>query len=158
MVINHEQTCCPIAGGEAPLSGAPVDSEPRLRPMIRILLRVGRMLGFRPWVYEVLLEVRSCVLRSRTLIKLRTIPLCDLGPQFGVDTTGHLVVCSRTRGRRTDIHRFQSTDCLRTRTDLEIYLAGWNAGAKWCDDNPHSYIPPKGADRSPCMVPLLRRD
>jgi hypothetical protein len=139
-----------------PLSCAPSSSERPPSPNSRIPLRILRRLKVRSWVYELLYESRSFVRCIRTLIKLRTVPLCDLGPEYGLDASGHLLICSRTRGRRQDIRSFQSSD-YRSPKDLENFLAGWYAGATWGDHTPHSCRPNTDNHQLPCMVPKRSR-
>jgi hypothetical protein len=107
----------------------------------------------RPWFFESVRELRGCIARIETLWRLRTVPINSLGPQFGIDSsTGRLTVCSRTRGRRLDTHKFLCSG-YRSPGDLEIYLTGWNAGAKWCDDNEHLCTPDKESGLFACMEP-----
>ncbi len=120
----------------------------------RLLLRACWRLGvLRPWSYAVGQELRSCFVRIGTILRLRTVPINSLGPQFGIDSsTGRLTVCSRTRGRRLDTHKFLNTG-YRSPSDLEIYLTGWNAGARWCDRNEHLCTPDKESGLLACMEP-----
>src|SRR5271157_1586288 len=48
------------------------------------------------WVFGLLPECRSLLHRIATLLRLRTRALGDLGPSAGLDSSGHLVPCSRT--------------------------------------------------------------
>jgi hypothetical protein len=139
-----------------PISCAPSSSERLPSSTATIPLRNLRRLKVRSWVYELLYESRSFLQCIRTLIRLRTVPLCDLGPEYGVDASGHLVVCSRTRGRRQGIRNFQSSD-YRSPKDVENFLAGWNAGATWGDDTSHSCMSNTDNHQLPCMVPKLSR-
>ncbi len=83
--------------------------------------RVFRWLGCPPWVCELVLETRTYLHRIGTLIRLRTVLLLGLGPSFGEDATGRLVICTRTQGRRLGIHIFQNTHCHSSPADLDIY-------------------------------------
>jgi hypothetical protein len=129
------------------------DSEHQLTATTRILLRIGDLLGLPSWVYELPRELRSFAYRIGILVK-RYEDLgcaCTLGFQFGQDATGRLVTCSRTLGRRLDIHKFQSKGYPPSQVDLAIFLAGWNAGAKWSDDRPHFCTRRNDAGCLPCM-------
>jgi len=133
-----------------------LSSERQPVSMMQRLLRAGLRSGaLRPWFCEAGQEVYSCLCRIRLLLHLRTVPRNDLGLHFGVASSGHLVPCTRTHGRRLDTHKFLQTGC-RSPVDLEIFLAGWNAGAKWCDDNPHVCIPDRESGLYACMEPPAR--
>lgn len=126
--------------------------------MIQRLLRVFLRWGIvRPWFCEVGLELRSCFDRIATLWRLRTVPINSLGPQYGIDSSsGRLTLCTRTRGRRLDTHKFLQVGH-RSPADLEVYLAGWNAGAKWADGNQRSCTPDKQSGLFACMESPLTR-
>jgi hypothetical protein len=121
--------------------------------LLRALLRSGVV---RPWFCESMYEVRTCIARIGTLWRLRTVPINCLGPQFGIDSsTGRLTLCTRTRGRRLDTHKFLQVGH-RSPADLEVYLAGWNAGAKWEGENGHFCTPDKESGLFACMEPPAR--
>lgn len=124
-------------------------SEPPQVSMNRLLSTIVRNLGCPTWVYEFQSEFYSFLVRSRNVWRLRKVKTIglELGHHAGLDASGRSVPCTRTLGRRVDIHKFQSSG-YRSPTDLAIFLEGWNAGAKWSDDNPHFCSPEKepGAD------------
>ena len=127
-------------------------SERRLRPMTRLLLKAAHALCVPAWVFELALEGHSFLSRTRLLLRLQTVPINCLGPDYGIDSAGRVVPCSRTRGRIADIRKFQRTVYLSP-ADLDIYLAGWNAGAKWADGNEHSCTQDKDSGLLTCMEP-----
>lgn len=135
---------------------ARLHSEPP-KPMIRILLKVSwRLVGDRPWSYELGRELRSFCDRIGKILRLRTVPINSLGCHVGVGSDGRLVPCSRTRGRMLDTRKFLQQGEYRSRADEEIFLTGWNAGAKWADGNRHFCIPDKESGRLACMEPPAR--
>jgi hypothetical protein len=140
------------------LSGVPLGNEPNKTSIsLWPLSLVRRVLLSHAWVAELLSECRSFLHRSSTLLKKRSVALVDLGPHVGRDASGHLVLCSRTRGRILDLRKFQKSRPWESLEGLDIFLAGWTAGAAWSDDNPHSCTPDR--DTLACMRPhdLTRR-
>lgn len=118
---------------------------------------IRRFLFSHEWGAELLHECRNFLHRSSTLLKLRTVALADLGPHAGRDSNGHLVLCSRTRGRIQDSRKLLECQPWATREDLVIFLIGWNAGAAWADRIPHTCTPdkdkPAELQQLPCMRP-----
>lgn len=149
---NVNQAKTPDAVLESLLSDAHLGSEHLSVSKSPLLEKVCVWLSCPSWVCELAREIHSFLYRSRTLIRLRTVPLNSLGPQFGVDATGRVVTCTRTLGRRLDTHKFQSRYCHSSPADLEMFLAGWNAGARWCDEHSHQCVQRNGADSLPCMT------
>jgi len=125
------------------------------KPTTQLLLKVCWRLGVPKWVFELGYEGHSFLSRIRRLLHLRTVPINSLGPQYGVDATQHIVVCSRTRGRISDTRRFLQTG-YRSPSDLEIFLTGWNAGARWCEGNAHFCTSDKETGLLACMEPPAR--
>jgi hypothetical protein len=155
-ISDQKRTSLPSDSRGAHRSDAVSGSEHLPTPKNQIALRVGRRLGVPQWVFECGREFRCFLCRIGMLVKLRTVPLVDLGPQFGEDSNGRLIACSRTRGRSADIQSFQNTG-YRSPADLEIYLAGWNAGAIWADCNPHSCTVDKNVGQPSCMTSFVHR-
>lgn len=135
-----------------------VCSEPPQASTTQLLSRVLRNLGCPTWVYEFQSEFWCFLLRSRNVWRQRKAPTVgvELGHHAGVDASGRLVPCTRTLGRRVDTHKFQNSG-YRSLADLAIFLEGWNAGAKWSDDNPHFCTPDKESGLFACMPPETRR-
>lgn len=104
------------------------------------------------WWHELLRETRTYLRRTRTLLKERTVLLVDLGFEVGADGDGHSIPCTRTRGRIRDTQYFVDAATDRTCTELSIFLRGWDAGAMWVADNPHSCIRDTNG-KYPCMKP-----
>jgi len=133
-------------------------SEYRAKSKPSILARMlpissSRCQDIRRLAYELLSETRSFLSRIRLLLATHGVVVVDLGPHLGQDSGGHLVECTRTRGRRQDIHKFRSKTAgyRSTQIDLQIYVAGWTAGAKWADDTRHICTLGKGDPELPCM-------
>jgi hypothetical protein len=143
---------------ESELLDALADTEWKPASKISLLQQVCWRLRC-PWlICELALETRSYLHRIGTLIWLRTFPINCLGPPFGVDDTGRLVPCTRTRGRRLGIHKFQNTDLWASPADMEVFLAGWNAAARWCELYPHICSPDKETGCLPCSPPAVARE
>jgi hypothetical protein len=119
------------------------------------LSRTIAFLGWRfPLVHEFLRETRSYLHRIRTLSFQGSVVSCDIGPLAGVDRDGNLVACTRTHGRTLDTQSFAIQHPWACQQDLALYLAGWNAGARYADDTIHSCIPRKHERIPACMQPL----
>lgn len=122
---------------------------------------IRSLLSRYEWAVELLLEFRNFLYRSSILLRLRTVALADLGPHAGRDSSGHLILCSRTRGRIQDLQKFRESRKWASREDFEIFLTGWNAGAAWSEHNEHLCCPQPGIPGTgiavepelPCMRP-----
>ncbi len=145
---------------ESELQDALRGTEQTLESTTAILPLVCWWLGCPSWIYELIRETRSYLHRIGTLIRLRTVPRLHLGSAFGLDDSGRLATCTRTQGRRLGIHKFHKIDYSASLADLEVFLAGWNAGARWRDLYRHACYRPevcdrdKGDSRLSCMSPL----
>jgi len=102
----------------------------------RWLSRATARLSFEhPLVCEFVRELRTFALRSKTLLFQRSIALADMGPVAGTNGSGVPIYCSRTHGRMQDITKFLAVRPLASQEDRNLFLAGWNYGARWADDN-----------------------
>jgi|SRR5882724_4986411 len=126
----HNQEGC--ASGDAPSSnGCPAATS-------WLSLAMGR-LSFRfPLAYEFARLFRTFLHHSRILWWQGSIALADMGPDVGLDGNRSLVDCTRTHGRIADTRAIWSSNQWMSGEDLQLFLAGWNAGARWSDRHKHS--------------------
>lgn len=90
------------------------------------------------WAKEFLLDLRLFLRRSRSSLFRREVLFLDLGPELGRHREdGHLLECSRTRGRMLDMQRFRNLHPDSSLHERAILLEGWNMGSEWAYGNPH---------------------
>ena len=55
----------------------------------------------------------------------------EVGRGWEMTPTGHLVSCTRTRARTSDIQQMLSSRPWASLVDLQIFLEGWDRGERW---------------------------
>jgi len=88
--------------------------------------------------HGILSETRSLV--PRILFRLKkNLDSCgvDLGTSHQTHPSGHPVPSTRTRARIHDTQCMLSNHPWATLVDLEIFLEGWEKGARWADPETH---------------------
>jgi hypothetical protein len=125
-------------GAQGDLSSSPFCSTPP-EPSKSQSDREGIGLWNLPaWAKEFLLDLRLFLRRSRSSLFRREVLFLDLGPELGRHhEDGHLLECSRTRGRMSDMQRFRSLHPDLSLHERAILLEGWNMGSEWAYRNPH---------------------
>jgi hypothetical protein len=142
-----------------PLYYVPVDSMPRRS----LIARIRRAIAWDcRWmlVRELLLELRSLLRRIRMIVFRGRVRVLDLGPEYGLHReTGHLVECSRTRGRRTCMRSIRAEAVRLSVEDRYLVLKGFELGSEWAYSNPH-FCRPQGESsddgRIPCSIDLSK--
>jgi hypothetical protein len=89
---------------------------------------------WRPSIHEILLEIRNCLWRIRKLRETNACLLGTFGPTWATLPSGHLLRCDATRARMLDTQEMRTNHPAATIIDVDLFLEGWLAGAKWAAD------------------------
>jgi hypothetical protein len=114
---------------------------------------IGRLCWRCPLAYEFARVLRSFLHHTRILLWQGLIALAYMGPGVGYNEYRSLVDCTRTRGRIADTQAVWASNPRMSGEDLQMFLAGWSAGARWSDSHKHSCTPQNGESLAPCMSP-----
>lgn len=137
---SHSAGCADLRGGLPQFFGCACRKLRRAlvakRAPSRRLRRRLRMLG-----YEWLLELCSLG-RITARLLCGEVPFLDLGPTYGPHRdSGLLAECTRTRGRIACMRDIRAERPHLSLTDMRLVLKGFDLGAEWTQNNPHSCIP-----------------
>jgi hypothetical protein len=97
---------------------------------------------WRPSIHEILLECGNFLWRIRRLRETSAGLLGTFGPTWASLPNGHLLRCDATRARMMDTQEMRTNHPRATVIDVDLFLEGWLAGAKWAADT----------FRSPCHI------
>ena len=86
---------------------------------------------WRPSIHEILLECRNFLWRIRMLRETSAGLLGTFGPTWASLPNGHLLRCDATRARMMDTQEMRTNHPRATVIDVDLFLEGWLAGAKW---------------------------
>jgi hypothetical protein len=124
---------------EVLLSGARSYSEHPQISTLKLYSQCRQWKARQVWAAELLRELRIFLQNSRTLLRLKTVPMIDLGPESGKHrNSGDWIECTQTLGRTRDIAEFHAAHRDASLSQTILFLEGWNKGAEWASCNQDS--------------------